>query len=126
MSILVTGATGLVGNNVTRMLLDRGLAVRVLHRRGSDARPLSGLDVQIAHGDVRDAESVRRACEGTTCVIHAAARVHIGFTGLAEQRIVNVEGTRNVATACLETGTRLVHVSTVDTMGCGTRGRRYN
>ncbi len=121
MSILVTGATGLVGNNVVRLLLDRGQSVRVLHRHGSDPRPLAGLDVEIAHGDVRDAASVQRACEGARCVIHAAARVHIGFTGLAEQRTVNVEGTRHVAAACLASGARLVHVSTVDTMGCGTR-----
>ena len=32
MPILVTGATGLVGNNVTRLLLERGEAVRVLAR----------------------------------------------------------------------------------------------
>jgi dihydroflavonol-4-reductase len=121
MSVLVTGATGLVGNNVVRLLLNRGKAVRVLHRGAPDARPLTGLDVEIIPGDVRDADAVRRACEGATCVIHAAARVHIGYTGLDEQRIVNVEGTRNVAEACLASGARLVQVSTVDTMGSGSR-----
>ena len=123
MSILVTGVTGLVGNNVVRLMLDRGLTVRVLHREGSDLRPLAGLDVEVAHGDVRDAEAVRRACRGVTWAIHAAARVHIGYTGLEEQRAVNVEGTRNIAAACLENNVRLVHVSTVDTMGCGSRAR---
>lgn len=118
---LVTGATGLVGNNVVRLLLERGRAVRVLERTGSDSRPFDGLDVERAIGDVCDAESLRRACRGTSLVIHAAARVHIGWTGLHEQRHVNVEGTRNVAHAALEAGARLVHVSTVDTVGRGTR-----
>ncbi|MCE9556871.1 MAG: NAD-dependent epimerase/dehydratase family protein, partial [Planctomycetes bacterium] len=38
MLTLVTGATGLVGNNVLRLLLERGMAVRVLARETADAR----------------------------------------------------------------------------------------
>jgi dihydroflavonol-4-reductase len=121
MLTFVTGATGLVGNNVVRLLLERGRQVRVLERETSDRRPLAQLDVEIVRGDVRDPQSVRRACRGADCVVHAAAKVHIGWTGLEEQLAVNVEGTRNVVAACLETGARLVHVSTVDTMGCGSR-----
>jgi dihydroflavonol-4-reductase len=121
MITLVTGATGLVGNNVVRLLLDRGESVRVLGRRGCDPRPLDNLEVERHTGDICDAESVRQAWRGVTRVVHAAARVHIGWTGLAEQRAVNVEGTRNVALAAREANARLVHVSTVDTMGCGSR-----
>jgi len=121
MLTLITGATGLVGNNVVRLLLNQGQRVRVLQRATADPRPLAGLDVEFASGDVRDAESVRRACQGASTVIHAAARVHIGWTGLEEQRAVNVEGTRHVATACRDSGARLVHVSTVDAMACGSR-----
>ncbi|HET6881436.1 MAG TPA: NAD-dependent epimerase/dehydratase family protein [Pirellulales bacterium] len=121
MITLVTGATGLVGNNVVRLLLDQGRAVRVLVRQNSDTRPFDGLQVERASGDVCDADSLRRACRGVQRVVHAAARVHIGWTGLEEQRIVNVEGTRNVAHAAREAGARLVHVSTVDTIGRGTR-----
>ena len=54
MTILVTGATGLVGNNMVRMLLERGDAVRVVVRESSDPRPLEGLDVDIQRGDIRD------------------------------------------------------------------------
>lgn len=121
MITLVTGATGLVGNNVVRLLLERGQSVRVLGRSSSDSRPLDGLDVERFVGDVRDADSVRRASQGVDTIIHAAARVHIGWSGLAEQRAVNVEGSRNVAAAAREVGARLVHVSTVDTMGNGNR-----
>ena len=64
MVTLVTGATGLVGNNVVRRLLADGRAVRVLARDGADPRPLAGLDVEIARGDVRDAASVARAVRG--------------------------------------------------------------
>lgn len=117
MKTLVTGATGLVGNNVVRTLLDRGHEVRVLVRANCDPRPLSGLDVEVFHGDVRDREAVQRACQGSTSVIHAAAQIHIGWKGLDVQRAINVEGTRHVAEAALESGTRFVHVSSVDALG---------
>lgn len=115
---LVTGSTGLVGNNVVRMLLDRGEAVRVLVRQGSDPRPLKDLPVETVWGDVRDPEAVRRACRGVDRVVHSAAVVRIGRTGLELQRAINVEGTRNVARFAAAEGAKMVHVSTVDTLGC--------
>ncbi|HEV3003888.1 MAG TPA: NAD-dependent epimerase/dehydratase family protein [Pirellulales bacterium] len=121
MLTLVTGATGLLGNNVVRLLLERGAAVRVLARKGSDPRPLEALEVDTAHGDVRDQCSVRRACQDVSRVVHAAAVVHIGWSGWEQQRAVNVEGTRNVAVAARAAGARLVHVSSVDALGYGTR-----
>lgn len=121
MVTLVTGATGLVGNNVVRMLLDQGQQVRVLSRETADSRPLAGLDIEIRRGDICDPAAVRRAVEGASRVVHSAAMVHIGWTGLERQRTVNVEGTRHVAAAAREAGARMVHVSTVDTLGRGSR-----
>ncbi len=118
--ILVTGATGLVGNNVVRQLLHAGHAVRALVRASADPRPLEGLDVERVVGDVTDAAAVTAAVAGASAVIHAAAEVRIGRTGLAAQRLVNVEGTRHVADAARRAGIRLVHVSTCDAIGRGT------
>ena len=123
MTLLVTGATGLVGNNVTRLLLNRGQAVQVLVRENYDPRSFAGLAVEIKLGDVRDAESVRRACQGVSAVIHAAALVHIGWSRREEQRAINVDGTRHVAAAALAEHVRLVHVSTVNALGIGRRDR---
>ena len=121
MLTFVTGATGLVGNNVVRLLLERGQAVRVLARDSSDPRPLAGLDVEIVRGDVRDQEAVRTAMEGVGQIVHAAAHVHIGWTGEAIARQINVEGTRHVAEAARAQGARMVHVSTIDTLGLPAR-----
>ena len=119
MRFFVTGATGLLGNNVLRQLLAAGHHVRVLSRPTSDPRPLAGLDVEIAAGDVRDVESVRQACQGIGAVIHAAGHVHIGWKHADVHRAINVEGTRHVALAAREVGAKLVHISTVNALGLG-------
>jgi dihydroflavonol-4-reductase len=111
----------MVGNNVVRLLLERGQSVRVLVRESSDRRPLEGLDVEIARGDVCDAKSVTQAMQGARCVVHSAAMVHIGQQQAEVQRQVNVEGTRNVAQAARNIGARMIHVSSVDTLGPGTK-----
>ena len=116
---LVTGATGLVGNNVVRQLLAKGGAVRVLKRESSDSRPLDGLDVQEAIGDICQADSVQQACQGVDAVIHAAGHVQIGSSNLELHRSINVDGTRNVATAARAVGARMIHVSSTDAAGIG-------
>ncbi len=121
MTTLVTGATGLVGNNAVRQLLERGEAVRVLVRESSAPAPLAGLDVDVVRGDVRDAAAVRAACRGADLVIHAAAYVHWGWSGIETHREINVGGTRHVCQGALEAGARLVQVSSVDALGIGDR-----
>ena len=117
--VLVTGATGLLGNNVVRQLLDRGHRVRVLVRESSDPRPLAGLNVEIVCGDIRDANNVRDACKHTGCVIHSAGYVQLGRSRLDLHRALNVEGSRNVAEAARMAGVRMIHVSSVDALGIG-------
>jgi dihydroflavonol-4-reductase len=123
MIALVTGSTGLVGNNVVRRLLDEGHHVRVLTRPSADPRPLAGLDVEVVGGDVRDADAVKRAIQGVGLVVHAAAYVRIGWRGMAEARAINVEGTRLVVRAARETGARMVHVSSLDALAAPQAGR---
>lgn len=122
MTTLVTGATGLVGNNVVRLLVARGEKVRVLVRHSSNLASLEGLPVELACGDIRDAASVGAAFRGVERAIHAAASVHIGWHGLAEQRADNVEGTRNVAEAAWRCGARLVYVSSIDALAVHPHG----
>lgn len=114
---LVTGATGLVGNNVVRLLRARGESVRVLLRAASNRQSLDGLDLEIAEGDVRDAASVRRACEGAGCVLHCAGYVNVGWAKPEVYRAINVDGTRHVVDSCRALGLRMVHVSSTDVFG---------
>lgn len=122
MKYLVTGATGLVGNNVVRSLLARGDQVRVLARNTSDSRPLQGLNVEIVRGDLQDPASLSAATDGAQAVIHLAALVHIGWSHSGRVRAVNVEGSRRVALAARDAGARMIHVSSVDALGIGSNG----
>jgi dihydroflavonol-4-reductase len=99
--------------------LDAGHRVRVLARPTSDPRPLAGLDVEHAAGDVRDPEATGRACHGVDAVIHSAGHVHIGWRQADVHQAINVEGTRNVAAAARAASARMVHVSTVNALGLG-------
>ena len=119
MRVLVTGATGLLGNNVVRLLLRSGEEVRVLTRQQSDPRPLANLSVEVAPGDLRDQSAVRAACRDVEAIVHSAAVVHIGWSRQDEAHAVNVEGTRSIAEMARELGVRLIHVSTVDCIGMG-------
>jgi dihydroflavonol-4-reductase len=115
--VMVTGASGHLGANVVHALLDRGERVRVLvHRSTSAFDHLDHLDHRLerVHGSVCEPDTLGPAFEGAKRVYHLAGI--ISLDGDADGRVhrVNVEGTRNVARACLERGVeRLVHVSSV-------------
>lgn len=123
--VVVTGATGFVGNNVVRMLLDRGMRVRVLvrpHGSGVD-RALAGLPIDMLAGSLHDEGFLQHGCEGAALVVHTAAMVHIGRRHRDEMWKVNVDGTRHVARAARNAHARLVHVSSVDAIGLRTDGQ---
>lgn len=122
MRCLVTGGTGLLGNNLVRALTARGDDVRVLVRRSSSLRALDRLPVEIVTGDVTDRRSVEQAMDEIDWVLHAAADTHIGWTQFDRQRQINVTGTLHVARAAREVGARMVHVSTVDTLAASRDG----
>ncbi|QDS95142.1 3 beta-hydroxysteroid dehydrogenase/Delta 5--_4-isomerase [Roseimaritima multifibrata] len=116
MRVLVTGATGLVGNNVVRQLIAAGISVRAMLRGTSNRETLEGLPVEIVLGDVRDAGAVAGAVEGVDCVVHAAALVHIGSGLRDESFAINVGGTQNIVAAARKQDVALVYVSSVDTL----------
>lgn len=114
MNIVVTGATGHIGNVLIRELLAAGDKVRALVPPFENDLPIRGLDVDMAAGDVCDTSSLRSAFEGADAVYHLAGIIAItpGKDQLLHR--VNVQGTRNVVDACLAAGVgRLVYTSSI-------------
>ncbi len=111
---LVTGATGFVGANLVRKLMERGFRVRVLIRAQSNRKVLDGLDIEYARGDVLDRQSLVGAMRACDVVFHAAAYVSMFVPDPAEMWRVNVGGTENILSAAKEVGVpRVVITSTV-------------
>ena len=114
----VTGATGLLGNNLVRTLVNRGARVRAVVRSAAAAgRALEGIPADVAVAGLADRERLAAAFAGCRYVFHSAAQVHCGWRHLDEMRETNVVGTSRVARAAREAGARLVHVSSVDAIG---------
>ena len=112
MKTIVTGASGHVGANLVRKLLEQKRQVTCLVR-SSDAA-LKGLPVEIVKGDVRDPQSLATTFTGATTVFHCAARIAITGSGWKKIEEVNVLGVRNVVEACLKSRVRrLVHFSSI-------------
>jgi dihydroflavonol-4-reductase len=112
--ILVTGATGHIGNVLVRELLMRGERVRVLVRPGKKLPALAGLDVEKVHGNILDTDSLEHALRGADLVYHLAARISLAAGPDPQTELVNLDGTRNLIEAIRRTGTpRLVYASSV-------------
>ena len=114
---LITGATGLVGSAVARKLVGEGFAVRALVRRGSPRFHLAGLALEFVDGDIRDAQSVRRAMADIRYVFHVAADYRLWARDPNEIFAANVDGTRVVMQEAKNAGVeRVVYTSSVATL----------
>jgi nucleoside-diphosphate-sugar epimerase len=115
---LVTGAAGMLGRAIVSQLVERGKTVRVM-----DIEPAIDNRADIIVGDVRDAEAVRKACEGIDTVIHTAAAVWDPKLPPAIYYDTNVVGTQLIIDTCIQLGIpRLVYTSTMDVIMDGKHG----
>jgi dihydroflavonol-4-reductase len=122
--VLVTGASGFVGSAVARTLSEAGFAVRALVRSTSPRAHLDGVPIEFAEGDLRDAESVRRAMTGVRHVFHVAADYRLWARDPSEIATVNVEGTRTIMTEALRASVeRVVYTSSVATLALNSDGK---
>lgn len=111
---LVTGATGCLGRNLAVRLASEGWEVTAMGRDSGLGQSLQSEaeGIRFVRGDLRDKHAVEQACQGQDAVFHCAA-LSSPWGAYREFYGSNVEGTQNVADACLRSGVqRLIHVST--------------
>src|SRR5688572_29229403 len=118
MKILITGATGYIGNKLALEAVARGYSVHILVRDPQSKFIPSNPGIIVHKGDVTNKETVFAAMEGCVYVMHAA-----GITSLREKDNsifykVNVEGTRNMLDTALALGIKkFVFTSTGGVLG---------
>ena len=102
--ILVVGATGYLGGMITRRLLQQGHSVRVAVRPNSEYSELINLGAQATMADLRDPDSLGRACEGIDVVITTANSAQRGDPDTVTT--VDLNGSSNLIRAAREAGVR--------------------
>lgn len=116
-TILVTGASGFVGQHIVPALLDAGHHVVALVRTPNSGEavadrlaPAQRADLELRTGDVTRPDSLPAALAGVDGVVHLVA-IPRDFRGGADLRLINTEGTRAVVQAMTSAGVlRLVHM----------------
>ncbi|HZI56782.1 MAG TPA: hopanoid-associated sugar epimerase [Verrucomicrobiae bacterium] len=118
MKAFITGATGFVGSHVARALAARGADLRLLVRSTSRTDNIADLQAEVATGDLRDPESLKKAMTGCDFVFHVAADYRLWVRDPEQMYRSNVEGTRAIIRAAQESGVqRVIYTSSVATMG---------
>lgn len=111
MRVLVTGANGLIGANLTRSLLRGGYEVRALVRPTSDTSHIEDLPCEILAGDVLTGDGLREAAGGCDLVFHTA--VPFAYRGQVADDVTRtaIIGSRNVLLAAKATGVARVVIT---------------
>lgn len=116
---LVTGATGFTGSVLVRRLVERGVRVTAIARRGSRLDHLAAVDVTWVRGEVDDPETIGAATVGVEYVFHLAAAYREARRSEADYRRVHVTSTERLAERVARRPgfRRFVHVSTIGVHG---------
>jgi len=111
MKYLVTGGAGFIGSHLVRALLGQGANVRILDNFSSGREEnLKGLEVEVVHGDLRDAMCVNKAVRDIDIILHEAAFVSVPESMEKPQECfeVNVAGTSVLFEAARKEGVQRV------------------
>lgn len=114
MKIAVTGATGFIGLNLCKHLLQSGHSVVAVVRDTAKAKSVLSDAVEIRHGDIRDQQSLVKAFDGCDGVMHLAALFNYPEATWEDYRETNVTAVAYVIEMAKKAGVkRVVHCSTV-------------
>lgn len=116
-NVLVTGATGFIGQRLLARLDEEQCRVRALVLKGDPNENTARLmNAEIAWGSVNDPRAVEQAMQGVDTVFHLAAAVGDWLSEEAV-RTVTLDGTRTVLKAAAAQGARAILASSIVVYG---------
>ncbi len=116
--VLITGATGFIGNHVTRMALDAGEEVRVMVMPGEDRSPLDGMDVEFVEGNLLDHSTFAPALNGVEKMYHLAALFAVWTRDPDLHYKINVQGTEALMKEAMKADLdKIVYTSSIAAIG---------
>ncbi|SNB29015.1 conserved hypothetical protein [Flavobacterium psychrophilum] len=112
---LVTGANGHLGNNLVRLLINKGIPVRASVRNIKNKEPFEGLDCEVVQSDITNKQSLVNALQGVETFYAVGAAFKLWAKDPKKEIYdVNIQGTRNLVEAAAEAGVkRIVYVSSI-------------
>ena len=121
--VVVLGGSGFIGREIVRACINKGLSVAIFSRRPQASDAVLADSVELIAGDLLNADDLRRAIEGTKCVVNASgeqAAKTWAETEAGVRRRMN-----NLCEASLRSGVqRIVHLSSSAALFLGKPGVR--
>lgn len=125
--VVVTGASGFIGSNLVKGLVEVGYDVTTLGRAGAAPKGLRHLPIKHISCDVTNKEQVDQSFAGFDYIFHLAGLVSYQARDVQRQHAVNVIGTKNVMDAALKhDAKRVVYTSSIAAMGVPADGQVGN
>jgi len=113
MNILITGASGFIGEYLIRELLEKGYKIKALTRNTK----VSNNKIETINGDITKPETLNHALKNIDAVFHNAAFA-MDWGKKNDFYTINVIGTKNVAQACEKNNVkRLIYTSSAGVYG---------
>jgi len=119
MKVLVTGAAGLIGSNVVKILEDKGAKVVALDDFScGNYENIKDIKGEVVCADILD-ENVYAKLPKVDAVIHEGAITDTTLKDDKKMIMVNYEGFKNVFNFCLKKKAKLVYISSAGVYGDG-------
>lgn len=116
MKYIITGATGHIGNNLVRLLLSKGIDVKILVRNLKD-KAIENLDCEKVVGDITDVSFIDSVIEEGSIVIHCAGLIDVTNKLVDDLMNVNVWATIDLVQVCIKKKVgKFIYISSTDAL----------